>query len=363
MSRTFNELFIDCTKHGTKIQKEQYHENGRFPIIDQGQSYIAGYVDTEEGIYNEVPAIIFGDHTRVIKYVDFPFFLGADGVKVLRNVCSDSQVKYLYYALRAAEVPDTGYNRHFKWLRELSFKHPTYNEQQKIADILDKTSELIAGRKKQLEKLDLLVKSRFVEMFGDPVTNPMGWEVCKLGDVAEAIDPHPSHRTPPVSEEGIPYIGIAECNYQTLKIDFERARRVGLDVLNEHLDRYSVDEGDFIIGKIGTIGRPFFIPPEQTYTLSANTVLIKPKNSRISPSYLLKLFQSDYIENQITSERKETSQPALGIQKVRNILILLPPLSLQTRFADFVRQADKSKFTAQKQAEHASLLYNGLKGD
>ena len=143
--------------------------------------------------------------------------------------------------------------------------------------------------------------------------------------------------------DGIPYIGIAECNYKTLQIDFANARKVGQDVLQEHIKRYTLDKGDFIIGKIGTIGKPFFLPAKQTYTLSANTVLIKPNKLRVEPQFLFAVFQSEYMERIIDAEKKSTSQPAFGIQKVRKIDIPMPPLELQQQFAAFVAEVDKSK--------------------
>ena len=115
----FEELFEDCTRFGTKMQTRDYLINGENAIVDQGQSFIAGYTNQEAGVFTDVPAIIFGDHTRVIKYVDFPFFLGADGTKILKSKKRDSNYKYLYYCLLNARIPNTGYNRHYKWLKEL----------------------------------------------------------------------------------------------------------------------------------------------------------------------------------------------------------------------------------------------------
>ena len=192
--------------------------------------------------------------------------------------------------------------------------------------------------------MDNSIKARFIEMFGNFVYERDRWNVCKIGDVADTIDPQPSHRTPPISSDGIPYVGIAECNYRTCRVDFEKARKVGRNVLREHTERYTLDEGDFIIGKIGTIGKPFFVPVEQTYTLSANTVLIKPIKRKVDPQYLYAVFQSEYMDRIIDAEKKSTSQPAFGIQKVRRIEIPMPPLKLQKQFATFVAQTDKSKF-------------------
>ena len=134
----------------------------------------------DNGLFEDVPVIIFGDHTRVIKYVDKPFFIGADGVKVLRSKYENANYKYLYYALKNTKIPNTGYNRHYKWLKEVQIAYPNLNKQAEIVSILDTLQSIIAHRKQQLIKLDELVKARFVEMFGDPIDNPMGWKKMHL---------------------------------------------------------------------------------------------------------------------------------------------------------------------------------------
>ena len=102
---------------------------------------------------------------------------------------------------------------------------------------------------------------------------------------------------------------------------------------------------------IGTIGKPFFVPAEQTYTLSANTVLIKPRKGQVTPQFLFAIFQSEYMDRIIDTEKKSTSQPAFGIQKVRKIDIPMLPMELQEQFATFVEQTDKSKY-------YSSLSYH-----
>ena len=159
----FNDIFVDDTKYGMKIPKEKYLSVGLYPVIDQGKEQIAGYTDESEEVYCDVPAIIFGDHTRIIKYIDVPFFLGADGTKLLKIKDNTAfNCKYLYYALSNAKIPNTGYNRHFKWLKELSFNIPSIEKQREIAYLMDIIVNLENLRKKQLEKLELFVKSRFV---------------------------------------------------------------------------------------------------------------------------------------------------------------------------------------------------------
>jgi len=234
------------------------------------------------------------------------------------------------------------------------------SQQEEICAILDSIQSVINARKQQLSELANLIKAQFVEMFGNFVFEKNRWETCTVGDVAGTVDPQPSHRTPPAVADGIPYIGIAECNYTTLQVDFEKARKVSQDVLDEHLNRYTLADGDFIIGKIGTIGKPFFIPCKQNYTLSANTVLIQPDSSKVYPNFLFSLFQSEYMDRIIDSEKKSTSQPAFGIQKVRAIEIPLPPMRLQKQYADFCKQVDKSKVVVQKALNETQMLFDSL---
>jgi len=168
---------------------------------------------------------------------------------------------------------------------------------------------------------------------------PDGWVLVKFFSIAEAIDPQPSHRTPPISPDNVPYIGISECNYQTKQVNFEKARKVGFNVLEEHKNRYSLKNGDFIIGKIGTIGKPFLIPIDCDYTLSANIILIQPKDEEIDKTFLFFLFCSDFITKQFNVGSKATTQAAFGIQKVRNIDVLLPPLAEQHRIVAAIESA------------------------
>lgn len=213
MMAAFSDVFADVTKQGTKLQTSEYLASGKYPIIDQGQDDIAGYTDREDGLFTDVPAIIFGDHTRIVKYVDTPFFLGADGVKVLKATIPDVDYRYLYYAVSAVKIPNTGYNRHFKWLKEAQIPLPDISTQRRIADTLDKVAEGIALCRKMMDELDLMVKAKFVEMFGDPMLNPNRYALKKYGELFELnAGGTPSKAKPEYWENGtISWIGSNLC--------------------------------------------------------------------------------------------------------------------------------------------------------
>ncbi|MGO1580116.1 MAG: hypothetical protein ACTHWZ_01725 [Peptoniphilaceae bacterium] len=156
------DLFEDVTRHAKKIKKGDYLENGIYPIIDQGKNYIGGYTDDEEGLYKDVPCIIFGDHTRVIKYIEKPIFIGADGVKLLKIINANVEPKYLYYLLKNFKVPNTGYNRHFKYIKEMIYPILPIKKQREIINRLELIEDIINLNNEQIIDLENLKTKTFI---------------------------------------------------------------------------------------------------------------------------------------------------------------------------------------------------------
>lgn len=238
--------------------------------------------------------------------------------------------------------------------------YPDLEYQKEISYRLTSLKGIIEKYQEQLDLLDELIKARFVELFGNPLDGTAKYPIHQVGEVANSVDPQPSHRTPPVEEGGIPYVSIKDCDYKTGKIDFEGARKVSPKVLEEHMNRYTLHDGDFVVGKIGTIGNPVFVPARNDYTLSANVVLIQPNSELVSPYFLKYSFESDFVERQFAEAKNSTSQAAFGIQKVRTVEVMNPDLDVQREFEIFVKQVDKSKFEIQKSLEKTQQLYDSL---
>ena len=255
-------------------------------------------------------------------------------------------VKYMHLEkyFTGATIPHI----YFKDYKNEEFNLDSLDRQKEIVSTLNKIEKVIESRTKELELLDELIRARFVEMFGNPLDGTAKYPIHQVGEVANSVDPQPSHRTPPVEEGGIPYVSIKDCDYKTGKIDFEGARKVSLKVLEEHMNRYTLHDGDFVVGKIGTIGNPVFVPVRNDYTLSANVVLIQPNSELVSPYFLKYSFESDFVERQFAEAKNSTSQAAFGIQKVRTVEVMNPDLDVQREFEIFVKQVDKSKFDIHK---------------
>ena len=334
---SFTELISDRTKDGIKLPTNEYNQSGLTAIIDQGQEFIAGYSDETEGAFTDVPAIIFGDHTRVFKYVDFPFFLGADGVKVLK-ANQEINYKYLYYYFLQAKFPNTGYARHFKWLKELQIPLLPLETQKNIAAVLDKCTALIAKHKLMLEKYEILIKSRFIEMFGDIQT----YKKEAFKDCSLFID-YRGH-TPEVTETG--------------EIRMINAKSVGkgfFKYINEYITKEIYDvwmhrgfpkANDVLFVTEGhTFGNTCQVPSDfKIFALGQRVITIRGNEGKLNNFYLNSYMQTDDFNQDINKYKTGGTAQGIRSKDLIKVEIPIPPYEKQLQFAAFVQQIDKSKF-------------------
>ena len=335
MKMKFTEVFSDNTKNGKKIQTIDYLPSGNYPIIDQGRECIAGYSNMKEGVFVDVPAIVFGDHTRIVKYVDTPFFLGADGVKVFRCKIDKADYKYLFYCLQAMRIPDTGYNRHFKWLKESYIPLPPLDEQRRIAAVLDKVSDLIAKRRQQLEKLDELVKARFVEMFGDFKTNPMGWPIVPFREIAK-IDANMTMDFDKYAN--YPHIGIE--NIEKTTGTLRGYKTVAED--NVLSGKYIFTHKHIIYSKLRPNLNKVALP-DFDGVCSSDAYPILPFEEKCNRIFLAHNMRSNFFLDYIVKLCGGTNLPRVNRKEILDFQMPLPPVELQSRFATFVGRAEKVK--------------------
>ena len=157
---SYGDLFYDDTRHATKIVAAEYKQEGKYAIYDQSSDkVICGYTDMEDGVCCDYPTILFGDHSRIIKYIDTPFFIGADGVKIIRPLGSTFIIKFAYYMLKYYNIPNTGYNRHYKYLQAAKFLCPPLPLQQQFVEIATQAEATKESLRKSIENIDQVIKS------------------------------------------------------------------------------------------------------------------------------------------------------------------------------------------------------------
>ena len=358
MKVRFCDLFLDETKNGFKIKAEEYLENGKYPIVDQGNNSIAGYTNLEKGIFENIPVIIFGDHTRVIKYIDMPFFLGADGVKILKIKLNNVLPKYLFYYLKNVNIPDTGYNRHFKWLKELNFEIPNLKIQNNIVNILDRITTIISLRQRQLKKLDELVKSRFIEMFGDVIHNSKKWQNCLFSEITSSRLGKMLDAKQQTGRNSYPY--LANFNVQWFRFNLKNLNKMDFD--EKDRSEFELCEGDLLVCEGGEIGRCAVWHNElQPCFFQKALHRVRCNRQIILPDYLSWWFRynCDYGGFAALASSKATIAHLPGT-KLKQLQVVVPPVELQEQFVAFVKKTDKSKLEIQKSLDKLEILKKSL---
>ncbi len=343
----FESIFTDVTRLAKKIPQSDYLPHGRYPIFDQGKAYIAGYSNECNMFFSDVPAIIFGDHTRIIKFITEPCFIGADGVKLLKIKTNDNP-KYLYYALQSVNIPNTGYNRHFRLLKESKIRLYAENIQNEIVATLDRINSIIDNKNKQIKNIDLLAKSRFIEMFGDPITNPKAWETKKLIDVA------------PIKN----YQGDFEDRIWLLNLDMVEAQTGNiLDYL--YVDKSKIggstcsfDESNILYSKLRPYLNKVVIPMKKGCATSE--LLPLSPSELLNRIYLAYLLKNDSFVAFISEKVAGAKMPRVQMEDFRKFPCMLPPLYMQNEFASLIQQLDKSKVRIKKSLEKLEMTYKAL---
>lgn len=295
-------------------------------------------------------------------------------------------IEWLYYCLldfdltklnEATGVPSINRN----WLAKIGFENPGRLQQRKISTILSTIDTAIEQTEALIEKYqhinaglmhDLFTRGvlptgqlrppreQAPELYQETAMGwiPREWTLIPLQGVADVLDAQPDHRTPQESINGIPYVGIGDFNaYQELVLT--SCRKVIREAYAKQRQRFDIDEGDVIYGKIGTIGQPKMLP-FGGYAVSANVILFKPKIDKL---YFYYAISDKAFEKQISNITNTTSQPALGIEKVRCVYFPMPHPTEATDIGARIHRVSANVSTERQHLDKLKLLKLGLMQD
>lgn len=323
---------VDTVTSPVKLTKKEYQVTGRIPIVDQGEQFVAGYTDNEKYLEKD-EYIIFGDHSEHIKYVDFAFVQGADGLKILKPK-SSIKAKYIYYCFCNFYKKEGSYKRHWSKARTTQIPIPQSEEiQEKIVQTLDKftdyvtelTSELTSRKKQYSFYRDKLLS------FEDEIYQ-VEWKA--LGEVCDVRDgTHDSSNKKAFGK----YL-ITSKNVKNGSINFDSAYFISESDFDNINKRSNVDIDDLLFTMIGTVGEVAHITEEPDFAIK-NVGLIKTQ-SRILARYLLHYLQSTYAKDYILSNSSKGSQVFLGLGKLRNFPIPYVEPKIQSRIVQVLDNFD-----------------------
>ncbi|MDD7578913.1 MAG: restriction endonuclease subunit S [Elusimicrobia bacterium] len=282
-------------------------------------------------------------------------------------VCSDKIYnKYLYFFLKSKTkfLNSLGRGATFKEISKSIVENilipcPNIQIQKQIAERLDKVRELIAQQKEQIAKLDLLIKSRFLDMFGDPITNPKNWPLFPLGKFI-SVSGGFAFPSSEFKESGLPIVRIGNINSGVFKDDHFVFYQE-----NEKLRKYLVYPDDLVLSLTGTVGKDdyaniCFIGKKYAryYLNQRNAKLVLTSN--LDKTFIWQIFKSPEIKKRLTSLNRGVRQANISNQDILNLKVIYPDLFLQTQFANFVKSVEQQKEVFSARLFHLEILYKSL---
>ena len=327
----------------SKVSKEQYLQKGDILVCaSSGSKQLVGKaasVDFDR-------ECTFGAFCKVVRPIpEMADYLGVYfQSSIYRNIISEVSIGANINNIR---------NEHIDAL-DIPIRTPAKNA--KIVQIINLLQVVIGHRKIELQKLDELIKARFVELFGDIVLNPFNWEKEQLGMVCDVRDG--THDSPQYYETGHPL--VTSKNVTGGKIDLTDCSLICEADFNKINERSKIDIGDIIMPMIGTVGKPVIVDVEPNFAIK-NVSLIKFKDhSRVLNIFIRALLQSDYFDEAVLSKVRGGTQKFMSLGDIRKLAVIVPPMALQDQFAAFVEQTEKSKLTVQKSLEKLETLKKAL---
>lgn len=338
--------FEDCferIKISKKIPKKLFNPVGKYPIISQEEELINGYWDIEEDLLKvERPLVIFGDHTKKIKYIDFDFVLGADGVKVLLPKAF-LDARFLYYQLQSIPIEDLGYARHYRLLKQTKILCPPLPEQHQIVSILDKAFAAIDKAKANIEKNIQNAKELFQSKLDEVFSNKgEGWEEKKLEDLGKLTSSKRIYKNEYV-KTGIPFYRSKEIKELADGKKISTELYITLERYEEIKNKFGIPNvGDILLTAVGTIGEIYIVKEKDRFYFKDGNIMWLKDFLSLNPSYL-KYALTSYID-QIKALTRGSAYNALTIEKLKKYEIPVPSKQVQEKIVrDLSILKDKSR--------------------
>jgi len=340
------------------VKKQNYKKSGKFPIVDQGQNLIAGYWDVADDVYKgKLPVIIFGDHTRIVKYVEFPFVCGADGTKIILPNLNLIYPKFFYYALKNTDIPSRGYNRHYSILRKKKIVCPPIQEQKKIAGVLSAVQEAKEKTEEVIKSSKELKKSLMKHLFTyGPVSieeaekiktketefgyQPTEWNQYNLGHIARVRGGYGfPHRYQGEKTGKYPFFKVSDMNTPGNEIFMTKANNYIEDDIIDKLKAKLFSKNTVIFPKVGAALHTNKKRILSSDSLIDNNVMgvtiVAPETCE--PLFLLNFFHLINLSNL----SNPGPLPSINGNTVKKLNLYIPPIQIQKKIVDILSSIEK----------------------
>ena len=335
------------------VDNTNYDDKFDIPVLTAGKSFLLGYTNETHNVFSNVPVIIFDDFTTAFKYVDFPFKVKSSAMKILKANKEIADIRFLYYRMMKTGI-DTELHKRY-WISKyskLKIPLPPLDQQKKIAAILDAADAYRQKTKALIEKYDALTQSLFLDMFGDPVSNPKGWDKVALN---ELCDFKKTSVKPEEIETGDTYIGLECIEKQTGKI----LERFIVEAGEIKSNKFWFDSNYILYGKL----RPYLnkvANPDFEGVCSTDIIPIRPILKNTAKEFIISLLRGSWFVSFADERCSGANLPRISPKEVEKYQTINPPIKLQNQFADSVQAIEEQKAQAQASLAKADHLFNSL---
>ena len=325
-------------------------KEGEYPYYGANgiQDYVAGYIFDDELVLLAEDGGNFGSKEKPIAYRVSGKCWVNNHAHVLKPKAG-LNVDYLCYSLMFYKVDGmvNGATRQKltqSAMRKMQIPSRCMEEQKHIVDELNRIIKIKEQRQQELQLLDELIKARFVEMFGDPATNPMRWSETTIGDECFYIKDGPHKSLPDIGKEngGHPFISVR--NIVNGYIDFSTARYISDEDYANAIKKCHPEKGDMLYSKGGTTGIAKLIDIDEEFANWVHVAVLKFDKSKLNGIFFENMLNGDYCFEQSQRLTKGIANRDLVLSAMAQIKMYRPPMEIQKQFADFVKQVNKSKF-------------------
>lgn len=351
--KTINELFdeksINCITPSFKIKRNDYKTNGLIPIVSQEAEYISGYCDLEDKRIENSEYVCFGDHSENIKYIDFQFVQGADGLKIIKS--KKVNTKYLYYSLSSFYMKMNNYERHFKYLLKTKIPVPPLEVQNEIVKILDNFTELTAELAAELtaeltarQKQYAFYRDYLLDFNNEDVTKKIpdidcsNVEYKRLGDIATAIYRGAGIKRDEVTETGIPCVRYGEI-YTTYNVTFNNC--VSHTDEDKIQNKKYFEQGDVLFAITGEsveeIAKSCVYLGHDKCLAGGDIVVLKHNQN---PKYMAYALSTTNAQSQKSKGKVKSKVVHSSVPAISDIIIPIPPLAEQEKIANMIERFD-----------------------
>lgn len=360
MNTTLRKLFIPQPKSKIKAGEGMEVGNHKFFTSSSTQNkFLNDYQYDEE-------SLIFGTGGAAsVHYCNEPFSTSTDCIVVYGN--GNANLKMVYYYLSGKiHLLQNGFKgaglQHISkdYILNIPIDLPDISTQNKIVESFDMVAQIIKILNEKLLLLDEIVKSRFVEMFGDPVKNEKKWNTIPLEDACISIVDCP-HSTPHYTYENTGYMCIRTSIVKKNQILWDEIEYIPEDEYLQRIKRRKPQKGDIIYTREGAIlGIAAVIDRECDVALGQRSMLLSPDTSVCLPEFLSTAMNFDSFLNKVLEGVSGSASPHINVGDIRIYNIMMPPIELQNTFVAFIQDIDKSKLAVKKCLEKAEYLKSAL---